>query len=787
MYNLRRPAAELVITRPDGTEDRFVRRDDKGAHALSTTGEDDDGCSDLRERTLVAECAPYTASFNNLLSVTYPNENPTALVKLVYDRMMTEGIPLNTSTYNLLMKRVVYLSDGTIFALYERLKNDGLHENSSVRPNLETYRLLFRACERGAEYHRSFLLYQQMRDMFLLTPDTATYNTLLGYCAAVGDVAQASYFIVEMRDNNVTLDANTYNCLMSAMVDTAPYAEILDVFTEMVDAGVAPSNRTYTTVLKAACVHNDYDRVFLLFDEMKRAGLVPDISAYNIVLWMCEKRIDYVNATGNYQSLRRTRQQRVQGLAAVADLATTLLREMDAVNVAPNTFTFNKLLSILLACGDRRLLFVSDRMITAYGIPRDAEKLPEVALQAVPKSKRENSDLRTFALLETAMVSEDPQSEPRLTAEGVQRNVWSAILVMKGWSVLGRLKRCKAFYTTMKAEGVLINRELALIALHAAKETSNMDWGDQILSDIREQQLYVDTALLNAFVAVLGVAGEEEVLLKWFESLRRGTNEFGARADTGTYNIILRRYARTEKISEAKALFEGMRLPTSSVKPNDATYVCMIQLASDTADLAYAADILETCKRQSVRIGVTVYHALMRLYAGVNDTRIVDVFQTLRIAGEGGTAALSTVCADVECYNIMMRYYLDQRQFAKVDLLFEELQTSETLDIDATTYTIVIDMYNERGQVKSVVDAFGATKMHQIKATIPLYDAVLRVAVKEGSDMDKFVFQVLSDMKANEVVPADSTVAILASCEMGRRLLATAVTNRLFFDPEKAN
>ncbi|CCD21653.1 hypothetical protein, conserved, partial [Trypanosoma vivax Y486] len=338
-------AAEVYIKRPDGTETRIVRRKKDASQQRQNIS----ACKKDEDRESVAACPPYTASFNALLKERN-EKNSRVLVNAVLERMHAEAIPLNVITYNLLMERVVGASDDIIFHLYEEIKENAMRSNSSVQPDLTTYQLLFRACERKGQYHRAFHLYMQMREFSHIVPDPSTYDTLLGFCAAVKDVAQALFFMEEMKNKGVAPNVNTYNCLMNVLKEKEPYEETLRVFHRMTECGIKPTVRTYNTISSAALKHGDYELAFQLFEEMKKKGVLPDVVTYNTLLCLVKHHLDYVLGQNAHKHLRRTAEQRKEGSKTIAELAMTLFRELESMNLTPNTFTFNELLDILILC-----------------------------------------------------------------------------------------------------------------------------------------------------------------------------------------------------------------------------------------------------------------------------------------------------------------------------------------------------------------------------------------------------------------------------------------------------
>lgn len=764
---VQKPAAELYITRPDRTVVRFVKPQATNSVQTKTNGKEivDE---DMR---VVAECAPYTASFNNLLAEVRPNENPLRFVALVHDRMIAEGVPMNIATYNHLMKRVVRFTEGPIFDLYNELKEEGMKPNSSVRPDLETYRLLFRACERGAQYSKAFILYQQMRDIFHIVPDTITYNTLLGYCAAVGDVAQASYFMQEMRDNGVPQDTNSYNCYMSALVGNTPYEETLKAFYEIADHNLKPSNRTYNTVIKAARVHNDYNRAFQLFEEMKKKGLLPDVMTYNNLLWICEQRLDYVKGTGQYAKETRTQAQLSEGKSALCELAVTLIAEMVSIGVSPNTFSYNKVLSIMLDCRDYRIFSIYQKILSSYDSDKAAAGKTSTSGNSVMNSRLQNP-------LELAMACEDPQSDGAIGALGVHPNLLTYKLIIRAFNCMGYSAQCKNLYEHMKVKGVHMDHEMGLILLRTCKTMKDKEWAQYIINDAATQILLIDTELYNAYIDVLAACGDAS-LVSEFEMMCMGINEFGAKADVGTYNAMLRGYLNLDEVNKGIALYARMRSPYSDVVPNDETFVIMTELYGAMHDADFPTSEIESIVNQKIPIGIEVYHGLMRLYASLCDTRIEELFSSLRDGTNVDPLMPPRPKIDLECYAILMRYYFNLKKMDRALGIFDDLKKSNTLEPTAEVYDILFDMYSVEKDTRALVSLFDDARMHSVKLSLPMYNKLIETFV--DSSQSAFVFDIAADMKLNRVPPSEETMAIFIGSANGRAILSKLIARDAFY------
>ncbi|KAG5496181.1 hypothetical protein JKF63_02482 [Porcisia hertigi] len=784
MYLTKRPPAELFIRRRDGTEDRFVQstapaRDQQGRTA---TSDDHD-----ETYQLVMQCAPYTASFNALLSKHSSYEDSRQLVAFVHHRMHSEGIPMNTQTYNHLMRRVVRYTDGVIFTLYEELKREGLKENTSVRPNMESYVLLFRACERSAQYNRAFLLYQQLREQFRLVPETTVYNTLLGYCAAVHDVAQATFLVEEMKTLEVPRDVNTYNCLMSVLVESAPYAETLKVFQELLSLNLKPTNRSYNTILKAASKNGDYDRTFQFVEEMKKKGLVPDVETYNYMLTVCEQRLDYVRGTGAFSTERRSSEQVMRGLGAIAELVMALLREMRSIQAWPDTYTYNKALSILISCKDRRVFYVyNDMILHANEVANHCSSsdhfssMFSTGLGVGKDNSDEKQRTDPGTLLEEALQAEDEEGMGNMRSSAVKPNLETWRQMIKACIFFHEYERAKEVCEDYQNSGMAPNAPLVLQLLEVCGAAKDLSWAKDLIEGLRSRRILIGTSHMNALLRVFCAVDEEEAVFAEYEQMRMGIHPTGAWPDTDTCNIVLRyAYKKPDKAAFAEGVYISMVQPYSTAAANEETFCIRLEDFTSKPDtpvervVAYANEMVSNY----AALTIAFYRAVLRFFLVRDNASIQTWFDRLG-KKQGDAFTSSAPAADVSCYAIMMQYYLNHGQYDRVEELFQEIQCDGTLDADTECYHVLLETARRQDDVVSVMKLMEMARVNYVALDVFCYNSILQTLV--GRE-ERFVYEVLSNMKENEVEPAESTIAIFLNTASGRKMLTEIISGNLFY------
>ncbi|CCW62782.1 unnamed protein product [Phytomonas sp. EM1] len=778
----KRPPAELIIQRPDGTQTRFVRRVKtvKAPTQTPVADEIDDDYNDVMNTPL------YTTSFNILLEEKVVVKNPTRFVKLVYQRMQTEGVPLDTKTYNLLMKHVVSLTDNLVFELYEKLKEEGTKENCSVQPDIETFRLLFCACERSAQYQRAFLFCQQMMELFGITLDRPLCNTLLGFCAAVQDVAQATYFFEVMKEHNVPPDVNTYNCFISVLAGSAPYAEITRVFHEMCENGIKPTKRTYNTMLKAARFHDDYEGAFQLFEEMKKKGFIPDIITYNLLLWVCQQRLDYVLGRGRYAHIRRTIEQHRNGLKYLAQLVFALLNEMEEILVTPNTFSFNKILTILLECGDVRLFKVFQTVSATYPDGRarknEAARKEQGGSGGSPRGVVAKPTKSAAEVLDEAMCEESLQKEGCISARCAQPNLVTYKTVLKACLKFGILDQPAMLYQQLQSYALTIDKELITLLWEVCERMKNKAWADALLTEALQASLLVETNFFNKYLEVL-LAVDDDEFYTMTEAMKGKVNAYGAKANTRTYNLILKSYIKRHQPEVGLRLFrEEMCELYASAQPDDESYCLVLELHNLMRDTRMATKLIEDCLEANVKLGITVFEELLRIYAENDDERIEEWFNRLNPRGSEAQSSAAPPNPlipkiSLKCFATMMAYCYKRGEEKRVKKLFIELKTHHTMEADESIYSILFKTHGAKKDTKAMIAAFEEARINGIQLDTEMYNTVLAPFVEAR---DPFVFEVLSDMKLNGVQAETSTFALFLDSQSGRDLLKAGIARKLF-------
>ena len=739
---------------------REINRSHKSCDTVVETKKRDE------DRELVYSCTPDTATFNLMLK-TLPKRNKYA-VQLVLERMHAERVPMDATTYNLLLEKVVDLRDELVFQIYEAFKDESQKEDSSVRPDLHTYHTMMRACERNGQYERAFHLYSHMKELLGIYPDVAMYNMLIGFCTALNDESQAAYIVEEMKDRGVEPDVHTYNCLMNVFAN-APYEVIAQAFEDMLKRKVKPNRRTYNTLMKACQRISDYDRAFQYFEELKKEGLLPDVVTYNILLVMCRDRLDFVFGTGVHSHIRRTKEQKELGMKAVAELSMSLFAEMEEVDVVPNTYTYNALLSVLSRCHDLRVYEVFNQMKTdtRVVINNDETTMDDVATTWVAESMNSLSVSKLLTAPDADDgLDEDPTGDARITGRRISPNLETFRIMIDASSRLRFPDKAYTMFDDMKERRIKPTKDVYIKLVDVSSIKGEKSKAFQIFDEAKLNGERVDIDMYNALMNVLAQS-QDPLLFELFESLKVDKEGLGIRPTRDTYNILLQGCYHLKHVQKALAVHKEMCEPACPVAPDTVTYGILMDICSLDKDVKLASNLILDMKARGVPPTINTYCRLMNVFVQADDEGAVDVFEDIKRHGP---------TPNFDAYVIILQFYL-ARKSPKITAVFDDLKASN-VEPDLEAYNIMLEYCATIGNHQKAFKFFEELKTRGLTADIDTYNALLKVFAPTGSE---YVYKVFDEMSECKIAPNHVTFSILMKHKAGRQCLTTASEQQLIY------
>eukprot|EP01065_Artemidia_motanka_P035359 TRINITY_DN43283_c0_g1_i1.p1 TRINITY_DN43283_c0_g1~~TRINITY_DN43283_c0_g1_i1.p1 ORF type:complete len:901 (+),score=308.83 TRINITY_DN43283_c0_g1_i1:61-2703(+) len=760
------------------------------------------------------ECVNATNSFNHLMrqSQKKPRRERRDLAVRVVQRMKAFNVPFDTEAYNLLLKLLCDSGDEECFRIYDQMKEDAAREDGTVKPDLDTYRTLIRACERTGEYRRAFSLFAEMKDLFGLQPDVSLYNTLMGFCVHSRNEHQASVLFEEMKERRVQPNVHTYNCLMNVFSES-PYELLAQMFEDMHKQRIKPNLRTHNTLMRACQRADDYDRCFKFFEDLKHEGIKPDVMTYNILLEMCRDRLDYVQGKQNAQSNRRSKEQQLSGMKAIAVLALSLFNEMDEKEVRPNTFTYNALMGVLARCADLRVFTVFKAMKEDWKEEEEDRKrlqqliesgeLPEVdgalALAGLDSQGDLMLDDGSGAALRGhyQRLRAGEEESARINAFGVKPDLTTYQTLIHAAERMGRADAAYDVFEEMKRAGIKAAKETYVKMMDVCVLRGETERAGDLFREAKRKCILPDIEMYNAYMNVLAEAGNEHIFTV-FDEVCKDYDHLNIKPNQVTYNTLIkaccklrrpgegmrrgpldaaeRAQLEEEEIEwnkhrarEAFKLYEQMCEKTSPVQPNVDTYNTLIDVCCITKDIAKARDLMRDMQARDHTPTITTYNRYLNVFVAADDDGIVEVFQILKQP--------SGPYPNLESYTILLGFYR-RRQDAAILSLFDDMKKSGN-DPDSNVYNIMLQYCAAIRDKRKSLKFFEELKVRELVADIETYNALMAVFAESGDDL---IFKVFEEMIENSIAPDKKTFSTLIKHKRGLECLKKASEKGLLFE-----
>uniref|UniRef100_A0A7S1JBE8 PROP1-like PPR domain-containing protein n=1 Tax=Eutreptiella gymnastica TaxID=73025 RepID=A0A7S1JBE8_9EUGL len=752
-------------------------------------------------------CAPYTESYNYILQQTNRRDKATAIRVVL--RMKERGIPLDLNTYNLLLDVVADTGDDSPFRVYEDMKEEAAREDSDVAPDLNTYSILIRACERSGAYDKAFQLFHEMKTEFGIQPDVAVYNTLIGFCAAVRDERTASEVFEEMKEKGIWPNVHTYNTLMNVFSE-APYEVIQQMFDDMPAKGIDPNLRTFNTIMKACQRCNDSDRAFKFFVRLKGQGIKPNVVTYNILIEMCIAKLTAVVAA---RQKKDNKKESNNETTAIANKALDLFTEMvGETGERPNTATYNAVMTVLARAGDSRVFEMFERMVNGedyVGEEHIPEELPageqsgpeEEILEQLPnapesphmslppespQSVTKNRSKRVTVSDVLAAEGSRPQS-PHLPREEtvIHPDLTTYTTLIMASEKMGICEKAWEVFNQMNAMGIKPDKQTYMHMMDVCVLNHETERAHELLAEAKAHQILPDADLYNRLLNVLAESSDPTIF-QTFEDMLGLT----IKPNQDTYNILMKACEKMRNPDKAFSLYADMSSKQSPVKPNMITYNTLIDICKHARDTERARNLLYDMTRRSVPVKIATYNRIMKVFVEALDPGCVDLFNTVRNDGPQ---------ADLETYTILLTYYCKlvsqpaqdgephQESDEAIFKVFEELKHMG-LEPDLVVYNIMLEycakvrdnFFEERKRM--ALKYFEELKNRGLVANIDTYNALMAVFAEEG---DALIYKVFEEMNESMIKANHLTFSILIKHKKGMECLRQAAEQKLLL-PELA-
>lgn len=202
---------------------------------------------------------------------------------------------------------------------------------------------------------------------FNLEKNTESMNLLLDTLCKANKVEQAREIFLELK-SHILPNANTFNIFIHGWCKVNRVDEAHWTIQEMKGYGFRPCVISYSTIIQSYCLQSNFHRVYELLDDMEANGCAPNVVTYTTIMCSLAKSDEFDEAlqipdrmraagckpdTLFYNSLIHA----LGKAGRVKEAIHVFKVEMPAVDVYPNTSTYNTMIAMFCHHGQDQNAF----------------------------------------------------------------------------------------------------------------------------------------------------------------------------------------------------------------------------------------------------------------------------------------------------------------------------------------------------------------------------------------------------------------------------------------------
>ncbi|XP_057987084.1 pentatricopeptide repeat-containing protein At1g77360, mitochondrial isoform X2 [Hevea brasiliensis] len=222
-----------------------------------------------------------------------------------------------------------------------------------------------------------------------------------------------------------------------------------------------------------------------------------------------------------------------------------------------------------------------------------------------------------------------------------------------------------------------------------------------------------------------------------------------------TFCIIMRKYARAQKLEEAVYTFNVME--KYDVPPNLVAFNGLLSALCKSKNVRKAQEIFDLMKEQFVPDSKTYSILIEGWGKAPNLPKAREIFREMVDAGCQPDIVTYGIMVDVLC------------KAGRVDEALGIIKEMDSMDFKPTSfiYSILVHTYGIENQIEDAVDTFLRMEKNGIKADVVVYNALIGAFCK----VNKFknVYRVLNEMDCKGVKPNSRTLNIIMNGLIGRQ------------------
>ena len=557
--------------------------------------------------------------------IQHIRESPQIEPIEVLNRLQLVGVSPDVSVYNTLLETCISAKH---FQTARQLFMEIKEPSSQVAPDVATYNIYMRgiieAINSGGHVDIGMIdeLLKEMRTREI-SPNVATFNTILDVCSIAGDGSRTwDYFVMMRRDYRIEPDSKTYDIIVKGIRTNGKVSQHLELFYPWLLGFIADKTETVEDSLingiidicgKSGCAEKieqmidilnrnqrkltivTYGKLITIYGhlhkpamidvyahEIKRTGLQPNEITFGCIMeayWRCDccEKVEEVyresQTVGGYTSNIVLHTTYIRTLAKKHDFG----KAMDFYNKLKrdpkcklNRIAFNALLDCCANCGQYDMMsnIFEDMLVMASEAGKTAPLAGEDAIEP---------DLITYSTLIKGMCR--------------ARTMYKAI----------------ALYDEMKRKGIEMDEVLFNSLLDGfVKCEGQISESKRIMNDMVKQNIKFSNHTYSILIKLHAKNREIEKALGVLSEMKRN----GVAPGVVVYTCLLQVCIKNKMIDKAVEHFNDMR--ESKVQPDKTAYNTIVNGCVFNGKLLAGCNILTQAMNENVILHEDVYNNVLR-------------------------------------------------------------------------------------------------------------------------------------------------------------------------------